>query len=302
MSSGSKETTQTSSAEPWDASQGLLKTGLKDAESVYKAGTAFQPTTMSTVVPFSNQTMAGMGDIESKATAAMTDGTGMDKAYDFYSDMFNDGGLSDDQRSIADMWRSTAGGADLSTINPEFDNVLRRTGDDIRTQTGLSMSGAGRYGSGLHQGVLADRIGDVSSKMRAGEWERQLGRMDSSRTNLANLGQQGITNRFGAADALPGAYEATKAPAKDLMSIGTMYEDLMGRSMADRIRIAEEQKTAPLRAIEWINSIGTGAGSLGGDRSTVSTQPAPNPFLQMGATALGFNKLAGNPLAALFGG
>lgn len=301
MGGDTKETTTTSTASPWKPSENLLKLGLKDAESVYKAGSSFQPLTMSTVVPFSNQTMAGMDSIEAKARADMAGGTGMDKAYDFYSSMFNDGGLTADQKSIADQWRTTASGSELGTVNPYFNDILTKMQGDARTGVNLSMSGAGRYGSGEHTDVLAGTIGDLTNRALSSEWERQLGRQDSARTNLANLSQQGVTNRFGSAEALPGAYEATKAPAKDLMSIGTMYEDLYGRSLSDKLRIAQEAKEAPLRAIEWINSIGSGAGSLGGSGSKTLSEPAPNPFLTAAAAGLGFNNLFNNPLGALFG-
>lgn len=302
VGSSTKQTTQSTTSQPWDASQPLLKTGLKDAESLYKAGGVAQPNTSSTVVPYSDQTIGAMTDIQNRATSAMTGANPMDNAFDFFGGMLENNGLSPDQQTIGDYWRKTASGDELNAVSPAFDSVLKRTQDDARTAYDLSMSGAGRYGSpGAHQQGLARTIGDLTNEMLVGEYGRQLGRMDSARGNLASLGQQGVTNQFGASDALPGAWENRNLPAQDLMKLGTMWEDLAGRQMADNTRIFEETRDAPMKAIEWLNAIGSGAGALGGTSNTVSKTPAPSPFLTIGASVLGANNLLNNPIGQLFG-
>lgn len=300
--SGSNKTTTTGTTEPWSEAQPALELGLKDATNLYKSGTGFQPYTGSTVVPFADQTVAGMEGIQGNALNALSGPNAFDKGFDFFGGQFDNGGLSADQRGVADQYRNTASGAELLNTSPEFNNVLERVLGDARTGIDLSMSGAGRYGSGAHTDVLADTLGGVSSQARLGEYERQLGRMDNARTSLANLGQQGITNQFGAANALPAAWEARQSPMRDLMGLGSMYEDLAGRTMADNMRIFNETQRAPLEAVEWLNAIGSGAGSLGGTSSGTAQGPSPNPFLQIGASILGGNNLLGNPLASLFGG
>lgn len=293
--SGDKTTTQRSQSEPWDAAQPLLKSVLGDAQDLYNSGVGFQPYTGSTVVPFADQTVAGMDDVTSRATAAMGGNSAMDKGLNFLGGLYDTGGLSGDQQSIADMWRNVAGGGDLNTVSPTFNNVMKQAQDAARDNVNLSMSAGGRYGSGVHTDVLGKTVGDLTDRMLSEEYDRQLGRMDTARTNLANLGQQGITNMFGATEATPAAYEATKTPAKDLMTVGSMYEDLAGRTMADNQRIFNETQQSPLRALEWLNAIGSGAGSLGGSSSGSTTQPGTNPFLQIAAGLLGGGNL-------LFGG
>jgi hypothetical protein len=298
MSGGSQQTS-TATQTPWEPAQGMLKTGIKDATNIYKSGEAFKPYTGSTVVPFADQTMGGMNAIQGNALGAIESGS-MDKPMNFFGSMLDNGGLSSDQRGVADQWRNTASGAELENLPPEFQNVLSRSLEDAGTAANLGMSGAGRYGSGMHMDVLGDRLGRVASEARLGEYGRQQGRMDTARTNLAGLGQQGIANQFGAAQGMPGAWDTSQRPATDLMKVGGMYEDLAGRTMADQLRIFEETQNAPREAVEWLSAIGNGTGSLGGTQRQI--QPGTNPFVQALGYGLGANSLLGNPLGGLFGG
>jgi len=295
MPGNSTEKTVTQSdAAPWEAAQPLLKKGLGEAEDLFDAGNMFAPDTTSQVVPWSTNTQAGMSDIQNRAAQGMAGGTGMDKGYDFYSGMFDGGGLSDDQRGVADQLRTTASGSELNNTSPAFDAVLGRMQGDVRNQVGMAASARGRYGApGAHQGVLAREVGDMTNNALTGEYSRQLGRMDSARGNLASLGQQGITNQFGAASALPGAWEARGAPARDLMSLGQMDEDLYSRTLGDQKRIFDETQQAPLKAVEWLNSIGSGAGSLGQAGSTTNIAPGTNPFVKALGYGLGASSFFG---------
>jgi hypothetical protein len=297
MGGSSKETTQATN-EPWSAAQPLLKQGIKDAGNVYKQGDAWSPYTGSTVVPYANQTMSGMNAIQGNAQDAMSSGA-MRKPLSFFGSMFDNGGLSADQRGVADQWRNTASGAELLNTSPEFNDVLQRSLNDASTGVNLGISGAGRYGSGMHTDVLANTLGGISSNARLGEYGRQLGRMDTARNSLAGMGQQGIANQFGAAQGMPGAWETGQMPATDLMKVGGMYEDLAGRTMQDQMRIFEERQNAKTAPIEWLSAIGTGAGSLGGTSRQIS--PGTNPFVQALGIGLGTNSLLGNPLGGLFG-
>ena len=290
MGSDTKTTTTTGSNEPWDEAQPLLKTGLSDAKDLYSSGQVGTPWTGSSVVPFADQTVAGMTDIQNTAADAMANGSGMDKAYDFHSGMFDGYGLSTAQQGVMDQWGETASGSELNNLSPAFNDVMRRTLDDTRTNVDLSTSGAGRYGSGKHTDVLADAMGGISSGMRLDEYGRQLGRMDQARGNVFSGGQQGIQNQFGSAEALPGAWQSAQAPARDMMTVGSMYEDLAQRTMSDNERIFRETRDAPLKAIEWLNAIGSGAGNFGTESSSTQS-PTPNPFLAALTAAAGAKDL-----------
>lgn len=299
MPGDENKTTTTSNSTPWKEAQPTLKTALAGANTVYKDPNAFSAYTNSNVVPFASETQAGMGNIEDQANAAMSSGV-LNNPMNFLSGLYGQGGLSADQRGVANQWRNTASGAELLNQSPEFENVLQRVLGDAGTGVNLGVSGAGRYGSGAHTDVLGRTLGGISSEARLGEYGRQLGRMDAARGNLASLGQQGVTNLFGAGEAMPGAWQTGQMPATDLMKIGAMSEDLTARTLADQERIFREKQGALRSPVEWLSAIGSGAGSLGGTQSQTTQMPSPNPFLQIGAGVLGMNSLLNNPLAGLF--
>jgi hypothetical protein len=64
------------------------------------------------------------------------------------------------------------------------------------------------------------------------------------------------------------AYASMKAPAEDLMGVGSMYEDLMGRTMNDQLRITNEKQNAPLANIQALLAAASGAGSYGKQTGT----------------------------------
>src|SRR5262249_2140751 len=82
--------------------------------------------------------------------------------------------------------------------NPYLNDVIRRSSEDIGSSTNLMASAAGRYGSGAHQGVLADAIGDMSSELRYGDYNNQQARRDAAVRDFANLGTAGANQRMNA--------------------------------------------------------------------------------------------------------
>lgn len=301
--SGSNTTTTQGSSEPWKEAQPALKTGLADAQNLYKSGVvnnAMQGYTGSTVVPWSDQTTAGMDAIQGQAASALSDpNSATGKPLSFYSGLYDTGGLSDAQRGVMDQLKTTASGAELNQTSPAFQSLLDKAAQDARIGTDLSVSANGRYGSGMHYGALGTAVSNAELPYLVNNYNTELGRMDTARGNLANLGQQGISNLDMASSAMPGAWTTSQQPATDLMKVGSMYEDLAGRTMSDQQRLATQAQQAPLNAVQWLNAIGSGAGSLGGSQSQTQSTPGTNPFLQVLAGGVGLNSLLGNPLAGL---
>lgn len=359
MNGGSQQTTQTTS-EPWKASQPALKLGLDYATKAFKSDPTGKGTvyTGSTVVPWSQQTKQGMNLVTSNA-GANTGGQGISGQY---QDIINQGGYTDQQQQSANAMSGIVGGSGLTAdqqgamqgfqnlasnpfnsyqqsalgntqslansnfdinANPAFQDVLRQAQTSARDAVNMSAGGAGRYGSGVHQGNLASEVGDLTSRMVGSEYQNWQNRRDAANTNLfnmgqtgigtqmsaqgnvANLGQTGMANRMGAAQNLYNmgqgaignlgtAYQGMNAPAQDLMQIGAMNEDLATRKMNDRLRIFNEKNNAPWNQISRLNAIASGAGQLGGTQTTA--QPGQNPFL----TALGYGATGAGLLGGIF--
>lgn len=266
---GSSKTTTTSSSEPWSGSQDALKTGLAGAQNLYNAGIGGQVYTGSTVVPWSSQTLQGANNIQNNATAN-SGGAGLSGQY---QNIINSGGYNSAQKTALGNTQALANSA--YSISPELQKVLDAQSAQAADQVNASVSGAGRYGSAVHQGNLASTIGDLTNRTIYNDMSNWQGRRDAANNSLFSMGQQGISN-------LGTAYTGMNAPNQDLMTVGGLYEDLATRQKNDELRIFNEAQNKPWEQISRLNAIASGAGQMGGTKT--QTSPGQNPFL----TALGY--------------
>lgn len=277
---GDNKTTTTSSATPYKAAQPLLDKGMGDALSLYKKGGLVQPNTMSTVVPFSQQTQQGMSSLGNLATAN-SNGQGLSGQY---QNIINHGGYNQEQQDALGGIRQTANSSYDMNANPGFANVLHQAQDAATGSVNGLAAGMGRYDSGTHQGVLGKAVGDVTGNLVNNDFQSWLGRKDSAQQQLFNAGQQGQTN-------LGNAYTGAQAPANTNMQLGAMNEDLYGRTLNDQLRIANERSNAPLANIQALLAAANGAGSYGGQTQTA--QGPNNTFSNIAGGLLGGGSLLG---------
>lgn len=268
MPSSKQQTTQTTNA-PWSNAQPALNTALKEAQSLYKNGTGAQVYTGSTVVPWDQQTIAGQNAITNAANANI----GSNGISGQYQNIINNGGFTTDQLDALNNTKSVAN----STFNINEDPGFQQVIDSARNSVNASASGAGRYGSGIHQQTLTNTIGDLGAR----QYQAFQARKDAANSNLFNMGQTAQGN-------LGTAYTGLQAPANSLMQVGAMNEDLATRNLNDQLRVFNEQQNAPWQNVSRLNAIASGAGQLGGTQTT--STPGSNPFLSAlgyGATGLG---------------
>lgn len=292
---GNKQQTQSTSSEPWKAAQPALQLGLTDAMKAYKSGIGSQPFTGSTVVPYAQQTMQGMQNMQVDAGSARP---AFQQNFNQVAANAGMGGLNALQQGAVDRLKPMADGSMLNG-NPFIDDVIRRTSDDIAGSANLMASAAGRYGSGGHQNVIADSVGDVSSRMRMANYDTERGYMQDAIGSLFNAGQQQQNNINGNTAALMSAYGGMMQPSQTMMDIGGMYEDLYGRQLNDQLRIFNERQQQPWNQIAHLNAIASGAGQLGGSGQTVAQ--GPSRMMSGLGGALGGYSMFG-PLGAVGGG
>lgn len=259
---GKNTTTQTQTNEPYKAAKPLLDKGMGDALKQYKNGGLVQANTMSTVVPYAQQTTAGMNSIQGTAQGAMAPG-GLNSQF---QSIIGNGGFNQPQMDAVNNTRTLANSSYDMNANPGFQDVLNSALDKSTYGVNQNASAMGRYGSGAHQGVMQQEQGDLASKMIYGDYNNWLGRKDAANNNLFSQGQTGMDN-------LNPAYASMKQPANDLMGVGSMYEDLMGRTMNDQLRIANEKQNLPLANLQALLAAASGAGSYG---TQTSTAQGPN--------------------------
>lgn len=287
---GSNKQTQANTNEPWAPAQPLLKQGLTDAQGVYNSGTAFDPYMGSTVVPWSSPTQQGMNGITGIADQVQPS---LNNNLWRVAENANLNGLNATQLGV--MGRLTKQAATPFNVNdnPGFQSVLKQATDSAGQAVDMGASAAGRYGSGIHQGNVAREVGNVAGQLTSNEYNDYKNRQDAANTSLFNAGQTQQNNINANTDALSNAYNATQAPLQNKMGVGSMYEDLAGRTMNDQLRIWQGQQQAPKSALEWLSAIGSGAGNLGGTTQQTSQGPKANPFGQAIGGPLGANSLFG---------
>lgn len=273
-------TTTQSTNDPWAPAQPLLKKGLKAANQAFSGG--YGANTGSMVVPFSKQSMDAFGNLEGIA-GANSNGQGMSGNM---QGIIDNGGFNNQQMGALSNWQNTANGSYDFNSNPGSQGVLDSILRDTRDAVNLNASAAGRMGGGLHQGRLAQDIGDASSQFRMNDYNTFLGRKDAATSNLFNGAQSGLAN-------MQSAYGGLQAPEQTRLGVGSAFEDLKRRQLDDRARISN---------LPW-DQIGKlmNVGNLGGQYTTTTSQaPGPNPFLQaLGGVSMGAGLLGG---MGLFGG
>lgn len=292
MSGGTKQTTETRDTSPWGPSQDYLKSGMSEANRIFQGGYGFQPDTTSHVVPFSDDTVAGMGIIRDRA--------GMDTSQPLsaVNGIIGSGGLNDWQtKAMGRMDEVSQGGGAPSDA---FNAILDRSQTDAQHSVNQGAAAAGRYGGAVHQGNVAREVADVSNRMRVDDQRYREGRADAATGALFNGGQAAQGNVMNAVQAAPGAYNYNNAGATALLGLGQMNEDLSRRAIDDRTRIIGEYQNQPLSQLNnFMASIG-GAGQLGGSSTTASQQPQQSPFLRALGGAAALSPLG--PYGAVVGG
>lgn len=278
--SGDNKTTTTASNTPYKAAQPLLDKGMGDALKQYNSGGLVKPNTMSTVVPFAQQTTQGMNSLQNLA-GANSGGQGLSGQY---QNVINNGGYNQEQKDALSGIRQTATGSYDMNANPGFANVLQQAQDAASGAVNGLAAGMGRYDSGAHQGVLGKTVGDVTGNLVNNDFQNWLGRRDAAQQQLFNAGQQGQSN-------LGAAYQGAQAPANTQMQLGQMNEDLYGRTLNDQLRIANDRANAPLMNIQALLAAANGAGSYG--TNTTQAQGPSNTFSNIAGGILGGGSLLG---------
>lgn len=252
----------TANSAPWAPTQPYLQAIMGNADALYKSGVGQQVNTMSSVVPFSKQTQAGMDNIENMA--GQYSGA-MQKPLQGYG-------------QIMDYLKPIAMG-DFSN-DPTFNQTVGAAQDAARSAVNMSASAAGRSGSGVHQSTLARTVGELTDRLK-------LGRQNMA---LDAFGQYGTQ--------MPGAFSTAMAPSNALMDIGGNYEQLMGNQINDQFRIFNETQNKPWEALAQYNAILSGAGQLGRAESGTAQTVSKNNT-SASSQPIGWQNLLGFGLSAL---
>lgn len=330
---GGKTTTQ--SNEPWGAAKPALQTTLTDAGKLYEQGIGgrswtgptnaamtmqqtgglshmmntaqgFQPWLNTGANRLDNVSNAGTRDANmaqgSAAMSAAVGGYGAPSTGMIDHVASQSQGPSFSQANLSKI----ASGSMLGGGDPYFERAMeaasRKAGDAIN----MSASGAGRYGSAVHQGNLAREIGDMQATARSNQYNTERGRqveanslIDSMRgqgldralsaygtsagiqgqnadrrigaaNNLFGMGQQGVNNQLASFDRMGTAYDNALRPGQTSLDVGQRYQDQAQNVLNDQMRIFDDTQNLPWQQLSRYNAIASGMGGLGGTQTARS--------------------------------
>lgn len=264
MPGSKKTTTQTQESNPWSPAQPVLQDILSQAQGLAGNTSAFTPTYANQIGALSRfgQQPSMTAGAAAPIVAGSRQGYGQ--------------GLSE--------LMATAGGQRM-TGNPYLDQALsnasRRTADQVNAQ----FSGAGRYGSGAHTGVLTDRLGELETSARMGQYNTERQNQLGAANTLLSGGYQGVS-AAGAAD------QAQAQRAQAMIQAGQLQDEQ-----------ANAANRAPMTALDWLRGNATQIGAMGGQSSGTTTQTTPADKLGMAISAAQMigGVATGNPMMALGG-
>jgi len=263
--SGSKQTTTTQqTSNPWSPAQPVLSDILSQAQSLSGNTAAFAPTYTNTI-----NALSDFG-----RTPSMTAGA---------AQPIIQGSQQGYGQGLSELMATAQG--QRMTGNPYLDaalsNASRRTADAVNAQ----FSGAGRYGSGAHTGVLTDRLGELETSARMGQYNTERQNQLGAANTLLSGGYQGV-GIAGAAD------QAQAARMQAAIQAGQLQDEQ-----------ANAAARAPISALDWLRGNATQIGAMGGESSGTQTQAKPADKLGMAVSAaqIGLGLATGNPFAALNG-
>ncbi|WP_208441736.1 tail fiber domain-containing protein [Bartonella raoultii] len=147
-----------------------------------------------------------------------------------------------------------------SKFNAALQNALSQTSDAINQ----SMSGAGRYGSGAHTGVLADELGALATKASAQQYNQDV-------QNMMNANQMIDRSLYDQVNAANNYYQGQSNAQSNALK-GGLIQDMNRQNMLDAQRQKwEEQNNQAWNRLEQLLRVGTQAAGNYGTTSGKST-------------------------------
>lgn len=254
---GKSNTTTVQKSDPWSGQQPYLSDTFAQAQRLYNsAGPDFYPG--STVAPMSPMSDAAIKSIYERGMSG--------------SPLTFAGG-----QNLAD----TLSGNYLNA-NPSLDATFNRAADQFKPRIDSMFSGAGRYGSGAHQGVMQEGLGnlatDIYGQNYANERRNQLG--------AATLAPQYANQDYTDLQAAMGAGGAIDAKAQQYL-----------QGNLDRFNFYQARPQQKLN--DYAQAV---AGNSWGGQSTSTAPNSSNPLLGAAGGALGAYGLSQIPALAGLGG
>lgn len=281
--SGSGGTTQTpvstttQTKDPWGPAQPYLQGAMNSASSLYN-NTPYQQFPGATQAPEDPWLTAGLNAAGSKAWNDAVNGAGVPgvrEAQTLGTGLIQNYGLSPELQALYNQQKGNE--------NPYLQDVINKQ----MNQANAAMSGAGRYASGAHSAAIAQAIAPTLAQ----DYTRRQAMMnDILSGGLQRAGQW--------SQAMPGLYEASYMPMRELQNLGQYRTDRAQALINDQMKNWAAQTAYPWESLARYNAIVGGAGGLGQTQLTQASTPINQPSSLQRALGGG---LAGAGIGSMFG-
>ena len=289
-------TATSQSSEPWGPAQGALATGVNEAARLYGHGIGYQPYAGPTQADMSSQTQQSLD--QTQQIAQGQGGLLGQAAYGYGQGLINNEGITDSMRPALGTLEATARGDNLGTVNPYLQQMLDANSEKVRNQVNSSMSGAGRYGSGMHTNKLAQGITDATAPLLFQNYDNERQRQLSAAQGLTDIYGTGANRALQTAGMGSQLTGLLYDPADRLASVGSVYDQRSQNDLNANIERFNAEQARPWEQLSRMNAIATGAGQLGGTQVGTQTRPvAKQSGLQQ---ALGYGTAGLGLLGSIF--
>lgn len=245
----SKTTKQESENRPPAWAAPLFSQSASEATNLYNSGSGGGVYQGQTVADLSGQTMAGVNQLASAGTNAPD-----------YSGAMNT--INQNNANLAGM----ASGQYLQDGNPYYKQRLTGEIEDANSLINSAMSGAGRYGSGAHTGVVAKNTTNMLLQGLENDWNRNqanqlaaVGATNAGAGQIAGMQGQQFANQLAGGQAALDAGQVVDQNAQQKLQAD--YSKWLAEDMQDWTRLGLLQSAA--------------AGSAGNYGTNIQTQTQP---------------------------
>ncbi|WP_074380627.1 tail fiber domain-containing protein [Bartonella doshiae] len=252
-----QNTTQTNAPPEW--AKGIFEHAAQDAMTFYNQS--------SGKAVYDGQRVAGLSDQTKNAINGLSNNT-----HNYDNNTLN--GIATGQNSTSQNLKNMASGQQIGN-NPYFNEALQNTLNKATDTINSSLSGAGRYGSGAHTGVLADELGGIATQALSQQYNQDVNNMMNANglIDQANQNQLAGANNF---------FQGQGQANLNALTGGSVLDANHQRQLDE-----ERQKWEQQNNLDWdqlsklLAAGGAVAGNYGtrtGQMTTLTPQPKPNPW------------------------
>lgn len=185
-----------------------------------------------------------------------------------------------------DALKNTQGLANSDyNISPQLQKVLDAQALKVSEAVNANAAGAGRYGSGANQNLLASNVGDLANSTIYNDYTNYLGRKDAANNNLFNMGQTGIGTQLSANGSIAG--------------IGQTGQQNLQNAQNNVFNMGQTGFANQTNAANSLAALGqSGVGNLAGAYAGLNA--GANDLMKVGAANEGFKTQALNDKLRIF--